>query len=209
MNKLIKICTSFVLLIAISTMSTLNSDALTVDLSKEQKIAYYKQYEEIVSEINSEEPNSTLELGAFEEFTSEEFIEPLKFKEYAIQRSKVQFNLVSDSSTGITPFSVANVSKQKSVTSKDSNTKIAVNGSFNTQYSSIHKRQLFTGVHSITTKVSKGIWTKSNSAGYSARQLDGGRTYEITVSGTITINNISSAHHILLEFHCNTDGSFS
>lgn len=209
MYKTIKIITSLVLLLTIFTLGNLKSDASSVDLSKEQKIDYYKQYEEIVNEINSQEPNSTLELGSFEGFTSEDFIEPSKFKEYAIQRSNVQFTLISDSNAGITPFSVTYASKQKSVKSNDLNITVTINGSFHTQYSSIHKRQLFNGVQSITTNISKGTWTKSTSDGYSARLLDGGRTYEIIVSGKITINNISSSHHISLEFYCNTNGSVS
>ncbi|MEB7772103.1 hypothetical protein [Kurthia gibsonii] len=203
MNKFKKMVTLLALFIAIFALGNLIASASTTELSKEQKLKYYKQYEEIVSEINSGNPNSSLELGPFADFNSEDFIKPSEFKKYAIERSNIEFNIVSDSNTSITPFSI------KTVKSNGASVAVTINGFFNTQYSDVHKRQMFSGINSITTKTSKGKWTKSTSSGYSARLLDGGRTYEITVSGTITINNLSSSHNIVVEFYCNANGSVS
>lgn len=208
MNKLEKMLILSVLFIAIFTLVNLKVSASTTELSKEQKLEYYKQYEEIVSEINSGNPNSSLELGPFADFTSEDFIKPSEFKKYAIERSNIEFNIVSDSNTDITPFSTAYSSKEKTVKSNGTSVGVTINGSFDTQYSNVHKRQI-SGINSITTKTSKGKWTKSTSSGYSARLLDGGRTYEVTVSGKITTNNLSSSHNIVLEFYCNANGSVS
>lgn len=207
MNKLKKMLILSALFIAIFSLVNLKVSASTTELSKEQKLEYYKQYEEIVSKINSGNPNSSLELGPFADFTSEDFIKPSEFKKYAIERSNIEFNIVSDSNTGITPFSTAYSSKEKTVKSNGTSVGVTIKGSFDTQYSNVHKRQMFSGINSITTKTSKGKWTKSTSSGYSARLLDGGRTYEVTVSGKITINNLSSSHNIVVEFYCNANGS--
>lgn len=207
MNRFKKLFILSALLIAIFTLGNLKAFASTSDLSKEQKLEYYKQYEEIVNEINSGNPNSTLELGPFADFTPEDFIKPSEFKKYAIERSNVEFNIVSDSNTGITPFSIAYASKTKTVKSQGSNVSVTIKGSFNTQHSEVHKRQMFSGINYITVTTSTGTWTKSTSSGYSARLIDGGRTYEVTASGKLTINNISSSHHIIVEFYCNVAGS--
>lgn len=209
MNKLKKILILPALFIALFTLGNLKASASTIELSKEQKLEYYKQYEEIVSEINSGTPNSSLELGPFADFNSEDFIEPSEFKKYAIERSNIEFNIVSDSNTGITPFSTAYSSKEKTVKSNGASVVVTINGSFDTQYSEAHKRQMFSSINSITTKTSQGKWTKSTSSGYSSRLIDVGRTYEVTVSGKITINNLSSSHNIVVEFYCNTNGSVS
>ncbi|MED4402051.1 hypothetical protein [Metabacillus fastidiosus] len=62
-----------------------------LELTQEQKEDYYKQYQQIVNEINSREPKSTLELVPFEGFKSEDFIEPAEFKKFAIERSNWEF----------------------------------------------------------------------------------------------------------------------
>ena len=196
MNKLKKILILSALIMAIFTLGNLRGSASTSDLS-----------EEIVNEINSGNPNSILELGPFADFTSEDFIKPSEFKKYAIERPNVEFNIVSDSNTDLTPINIAYASETKTVKSQGSSVAVTIKGSFNTQHSEVHKRKMFNGINYITVTTSTGTWTKSTSSGYSARLIDGGRTYEVTVSGEITINNISSSHHIVMEFYCNPDGS--
>lgn len=196
------------LVITIFTLGSLKVSAANLELTAEQKMNYYQQYEKIVDEINSSEPDSTLELDSFENFDSEDFIEPLEFKKYALERSKMNFNIVSDSNE-ITPFSVVTGTKTKSVKSNGTTVSLSIKGSFNTQYNSASMRQMFSGINSITVKPSKGTWTKSTSSGYSARLIDGGRTYEVTASGKLKLNNLTSSHHAVVEFHCSANGSVS
>ncbi|MGE7624750.1 hypothetical protein ACQKMD_17350 [Viridibacillus sp. NPDC096237] len=205
--KKIKITgTLLVLFIAIFTLGGLKASASTLDLSEGQKLEYYKQYEKIVNEINLGEPNSTLELEPFEKYTSKDFVEPLEFKKYAIERANVMYNIVSD---GITPFSTVSASKSKTVTSNGTSVGLTIKGSFTTNYDSLLKKQMFFGVNSITVTPSKGTWTKSTSSGYSYNLMDMGTTYEITASGTISINNLKSNHNVIVEFYCESDGSVS
>lgn len=121
----------------------------------------------------------------------------------------MSFNIVLDSDSEIAPFSTASATKSKTVESNGADVEVTIKGSFNTQYNSVSQRQLFSGINSITVTPSKGTWTKSTPSGYSALRIDGGRTYEITASGKITINNLTSSHHIIVEFYCNVNGLVS
>ncbi len=59
-----------------------------LDLTQEQKEDYHKQYVEIVKNINnSNEDTNHLEVEPIEEFNSEDWVEPEKFRELAIDRS--------------------------------------------------------------------------------------------------------------------------
>jgi hypothetical protein len=115
-----------------------------------------------------------------------------------------QKNVVKQSGI-ITPLSV--VSKTKSTTIKVGQTyqTLYVTGTFETQYSDVHKRQLFAGVKSITSTASgSGTWTQT---GWNAELIDGGRTYVITVSGKYSYNGATYTISKSVEFYCNADGS--
>lgn len=195
------------LMMTIFAVGSLKTSAATVNLSEQQKKEYYKQYEEIVDEINSGEPNATLELVPFEEFNSEDYLEPSEFEKYAAERADVKFTptLVSKSGSGITPFITVSASKTETVKSNETSA-VIIKGSFNTQYNSSTKRQMFSGINSITSSSSKGIWRQT---GYTPTLIDGGRTYEIIVGGKLTINSLTSMHNITVEFYCNANGSVS
>lgn len=203
MEKLKFVGTLLAFTFVIFAIGSVKSSASTIDLSEAQKLDYYNQYLEIVEQINSEEYNSTLELGPFEGFSNDAFIKPSEFKAYALERANVKFNIVSDSNfnNNITP------TKTKSVTSNGAGETLNIKHSFNTQYSSIALRQLFAGINYITVTPSKGIWAKSTSSGYSARLIDGGRTYEVTASGKLTMDNLSSSHNVVVEFYCTAEGN--
>ena len=60
----------------------------SLDLTQEQKEYYHKQYVEIVKNINNaNEDTNHLEVEPIEEFNSEDWVEPEKFRELAIDRS--------------------------------------------------------------------------------------------------------------------------
>lgn len=80
-----------ILFITIFAFGSLKASAASLDLSEQQKLKYYKQYKEIVEEINSGNPNATLELVPFEEYKSEDYVELSEFKKYATERASVNF----------------------------------------------------------------------------------------------------------------------
>lgn len=61
-----------------------------LDLTKEQKEDYYKQYEEIVRKVNSEY-NEDLELGPLEKFKPEEWVTPEYFEQIATDMATMEF----------------------------------------------------------------------------------------------------------------------
>lgn len=196
--------------LTIFVAGSLKTSASTLDLTNAQKLDLYNQYLEIVAEINGGSPNATLELLPFESFKDEDFIEPSEFEEYAIERSNVKFDVVTEAANPegeISPMSTVYNTTSAKVTSNGSDVTLTINGSFITNYSTVNLRQLFGGINYINVSPNKGSWTKATSTGYSAKLADGGRTYFVTVSGTVTINTLKSNHNIELEYFCNTDGS--
>ncbi|WP_297989467.1 hypothetical protein [Anoxybacillus sp.] len=75
------------------------------------------------------------------------------------------------------------------------------NVKFDSEAVAIHKRQLFSGVKSISSKASgSGTWTQT---GYNAELIDGGRTYVITVSGKYSYHGATYTISTSIEFYCN------
>ena len=63
-----------------------------LELTQEQKEDYYKQYVEIVEEVNAEGNGAYyLEVEPFDEFKEEDWIEPEEFRQIAIDRTQLEF----------------------------------------------------------------------------------------------------------------------
>ncbi|SES35830.1 hypothetical protein SAMN05518872_108254 [Psychrobacillus sp. OK032] len=62
-----------------------------LDLTQEQKEDYHKQYVEIVKEINAKEGTNHLEVNPIDEFKSEDWVEPEKFRQIAEDRATWEF----------------------------------------------------------------------------------------------------------------------
>lgn len=62
-----------------------------LELTKEQKEDYYKQYVEIVEEVMREYPDTTMEVVPFDEFKEEDWVEPEEFRQIAIDRTQLEF----------------------------------------------------------------------------------------------------------------------
>lgn len=201
-TKIFSIITT--LIITLFAFGSLKASAASLDLSEQQKQEYYKQYKEIVEEINSGNPNATLELVPFEEYKSEDYVEPSEFEKYATERASVNFVNISESR--IQPRSTAYGTKTKDVSSNGAKVTITVKGSFETQYESYYQRQMFTRINSITSSASKGSWSQT---GYTPSLIDGGRTYSIIVGGKLTINGLISSHNVTVPFYCDSKGSIS
>ncbi|MCG3086075.1 MULTISPECIES: hypothetical protein [Anoxybacillus] len=111
----------------------------------------------------------------------------------------------SKESGTITPQSIASKTKTTTIQVGQTVQTLYVTGTFKTQYSDVHKRQLFSGVKSISSKASgSGTWTQT---GYSVELIDSGRTYVITVSGKYSYNGATYTISTSIEFYCNANGS--
>jgi hypothetical protein len=105
----------------------------------------------------------------------------------------------------ITPQSIASKTKTTTIQVGQTVQTLYVTGTFETQYSDVHKRQLFSGVKSISSKAfGSGTWTQT---GYNAELIDGGRTYVITVSGKYSYNGATYTISTSIEFYCNANHS--
>jgi hypothetical protein len=193
--------------------------APTNQIAEEQKEALYNQYVQIIKEVVEEHPGVLMELVPFEEFTQDGWVKPEEFRKLAIERANAKFvvdvepQAVSMDITPLndgefTPQSTVSATKKASITTGGLSRDISITGTFTTQYSSTLKRQVFSGISSLTSSGGTNTekWTES---GKSSRLIDGGRTYSTIVSGGYTINNLTSYHHINVDFHCNANGGVS
>ncbi|MBR8661109.1 MULTISPECIES: hypothetical protein [Bacillales] len=182
--------------------------AYSSELTQKQKEAYHKQYVEIVKEVNAEYPNANLEVVPLHKFSEEDWVEPDEFRKLAIARANPTVTITESVPAEGPSLGVQAVSKTKSATIDANGTAvtISITGSFETEYNPYANRQVFAGINSITSKASKGTWTQT---GYVPRLIDGGRTYEITVGGKLTLNGITSNHNITVEFYCSATGGVS
>ncbi|OEH93838.1 hypothetical protein [Bacillus solimangrovi] len=169
------------------------ASATSIELTHEQKEAYYKQYENIIEKVKEEYPEAILKVVSFNDFAEEDWIEPEKFEQFAIDRAKLTF----DKEQEPTPFFGGSTSKMKSKSSNVNSVSSTVNiaGSFNTQLDKVNDRQSFAGINDISSKATSGIWTQT---GYSASLNDSARTYVIDVAGIYTSNGIVSSHNLLV-----------
>ncbi|MBS4203440.1 hypothetical protein [Lederbergia citrea] len=62
-----------------------------LELTQEQKEEYHKQYVEIVEKINAEEGTIQLEVVPIDEFKTEDWVEPEKFRQLAVDRAHSEF----------------------------------------------------------------------------------------------------------------------
>jgi cell division protein FtsB len=184
------------------------ASAYSSELTQKQKEAYHKQYVEIVKEVNAKYPNANLEVVPLNKFSEEDWVEPEAFRKLAIARANATVTITESAPAEGPSLGAQAVSKTKSATIDANGTSVAIyiTGSFETEYDPSADRQLFAGINSITSKSSKGTWTQT---GYDPSLIDGGRTYEITVGGKLTLNGITSYHNVTVEFYCSATGGIS
>lgn len=195
--------------------ATQNVDGVSVEkanlgqgkLTKKQKEAYYKQYVEIIKEVVAGHPGVEMEVVPFDQYAETDWITPEEFRKLAIDRANLKFgDFRASSSSG--PVTLATISKTKSVDfdAKGVAVSLSITGSFETGYNSSLRRQVFTGINSVTSRASSGSWTQT---GYTPSRIDGGRTYAIYVGGKYVLNSISSTHNLYVEFYCDEKGGIS
>ncbi|GGG57797.1 hypothetical protein [Paenibacillus radicis (ex Gao et al. 2016)] len=174
-------------------------------LSHEEKLELYETFENIVNEINNNEPQSTLGIFPFEEFPFEKFSSVSEFREFAIARSGVNFNLVPDDQGGIRPRSIGSATKSRTVDSNGVSVTLTVFGAFYTSLNTNSGRQVFTGqIASMSTTSSLGSFIET---GWTTSYTD--TTFNVTSSGKIKYNGLESSHHIQVTFNCSATGVVS
>ncbi|MBK3497082.1 hypothetical protein JFL43_20045 [Viridibacillus sp. YIM B01967] len=208
LRKIVSSVFSAVMIFGIFQMSS--ASAASADLTQQQKEEYYKQYVDIIKEVNSEQPDADLEVVSFNEIT--DWVNPDEFKGIAIERANMQFvddvdNVLEPTkpTKGLTAFASGTVSatKSKGFNAKGTSVTLSVTGNFHTQYFELYKRQLFSGIKSVSSSTNRGTWTQS---GYEFMSMDMGTTYAVTTSGILVLNDIKSTHHVSIEFYCTANG---
>jgi len=171
-------------------------------LTQQQKNQYYEQYAIILKTINKKYQNAELELIEQKDFKENDWVTPKRFQKLVDQRVQVEFGSTFD-------FSEKEAfSKSKSIHAKGTSVAISITGTFDTALREEAGRQVFDTVTSMTSKPSssKGTWTQ---LGYTTTLMDGGRAYDVTVSGEFIQHGISSKHNIPLEFYCSAEGAIN
>lgn len=65
-----------------------------LELTQNQKAAYYKRYATIIEDINLEVPDADLELVPFEEFKSDEWVTLDNFRQIAMDMATTEWKMV-------------------------------------------------------------------------------------------------------------------
>ena len=120
-----------------------------------------------------------------------------------------EWDIRCDISNAPEMFSTASKTKTAKVEANDKSFEIAVTGTFTTQYNSTTQRQHFQSVDSITSKISSGSasWTQT---GYDEQSLDAARTVAIHVSGTLKVAQATFRNKLAyVEFYCSDKGKVS
>lgn len=201
LGKFITSLLTAVMIFGLFQMSSVSADS--IKLTQKQKEKYYKQYAKIVKEVNANHPGAEMDVVPFNEVT--DWVKPEEFKQIAIERANIEFVDVQEKINSFTPYTAGTVSKTKSkaFSAKGTTVTLSVKGAFYTEYYDLYKRQLFSGIKSISSSTNKGTWKQS---GYTYESLDMGTTYNVTTSGKLVLNNISSTHHVSIEYYCTATG---
>ena len=168
-------------------------------LNDETKRVYYAQYVKIAEEV-SQQSGIDIIVNPVQEFAEEDWKTPEDFRDLITEIA--EWDIRCDAS---------NVSKTKTakVDVNGKSVEIAVTGTFTTQYNSTTQRQHFQSVDSITSKISSGSasWTQT---GYEGQSLDAARTIAIYVSGTLKVAQATFRNKLAyVEFYCSDKGEVS
>lgn len=168
-------------------------------LNDDTKRVYYAQYVKIVKEV-SQQSGIDIIVNPVQEFAEEDWKTPEDFRDLITEIA--EWDIRCDAS---------NVSKTKTakVDADGKSFEIAVTGTFTKQYNSTTQRQHFQSVDSITSKISSGSasWTQT---GYDEQSLDAARTVAIYVSGTLKVAQATFRNKLAyVEFYCSDKGEVS
>lgn len=204
LKKLLSTALATVIMIAATT----SAFAVSYEnlLNDETKQAYYAQYVKIAEEV-SKQSGIDIVVNPMQEFAEEDWKTPEAFRDFITKIA--EWDIQCDASNAPEMFSTASKTKTAKVEADGKPFEIAVTGTFTTQYNSTTQRQHFQSVDSITSKISSGAasWTQT---GYDERSLDAARTVAIHVSGTLKVAQVTFRNKLAyVEFYCSDKGKIS
>lgn len=203
-SKLLKKVVSLAMVASLCMGLMVSASAAPSELDDETKATYYAEYLKIAAEVNKE-MDAYISVNPMDEFAEEDWMTPEEFREFVEAIAGWKIVCTSDATNARS----VSATKTCSVTADSRTYTIAVTGTFSTKYSETYKRQAFSGINSITSEISgsTGTWTQT---GYESSLVDAGRTYCITVSGTLKIAGATFSNKLAyVEFVCSSVGAVS
>lgn len=184
-----------------------SASAATLTLDEETKEEYYLEYIEIAKEV-SKESELDISVLPIDEFQEEDWRAPQEFRDFITEVAYWHLTC-TDSGDDTLTRSTASATKSTTVTADGRSYTLSITGSFKTDLNTSFGQQRFSGINSITSKLtgSTGTWTQT---GYESQSMDAARTYGITVSGKLTIAGAVFSNKLAyVEFYCNGQGVVS
>jgi hypothetical protein len=203
LRKITALIVSLVLALGIVTVPATFAETINTN----DRTALYNEYVNIVEAV-AEETDILIEILPMDEFTEDDWISTDEFEKRvrSIANAKIT---VENGESGISVLSAVGASKTVTISTEGgASAKIQINGSFNTQYLESAKRQFFSGINSITSSKISGSGTWSQ-IGYEYTVIDGGRTYNVIVSGNYTVSGVKYTKLLSVEFYCSAVGRAS
>lgn len=184
-----------------------SASAATLTLDEETKEEYYLEYIEIAKEV-SKEAELDISVLPIDEFQEEDWRAPQEFRDFITEVAYWHLTCTDGGDDTLTR-STASATKSTTVTADGRSYTLSITGSFKTDLNTSFGQQRFSGINSITSKLtgSTGTWTQT---GYESQSMDAARTYGITVSGKLTIAGAVFSNKLAyVEFYCNGQGVVS
>ncbi len=184
-----------------------SASAATLTLDEETKEEYYLEYIEIAKEV-SKEAELDISVLPIDEFQEEDWRAPQEFRDFITEVAYWHLTCTDGGNDTLTR-STASATKSTTVTADGRSYTLSITGSFKTDLNTSFGQQRFSGINSISSKLtgSTGTWTQT---GYESQSMDAARTYGITVSGKLTIAGAVFSNKLAyVEFYCNGQGVVS
>lgn len=184
-----------------------SASAATLTLDEETKEEYYLEYIEIAKEV-SKEAELDISVLPIDEFQEEDWRAPQEFRDFITEVAYWHLTCTDGGDDTLTR-STASATKSTTVTADGRSYTLSITGSFKTDLNTSFGQQRFSGINSISSKLtgSTGTWTQT---GYESQSMDAARTYGITVSGKLTIAGAVFSNKLAyVEFYCNGQGVVS
>ena len=171
--------------------------------SSQDRIELYKQYTDLTKEV-SESTGVDMVILPSNRFSDDDWVSTDEFKKLLLDAVETPVTELIDNDSVIYPrTSSVTITKNATTTAADNSTlEIAMTANVNVSYSEILQRMMFAGINGVNSAKASGhgIWTHN---GYGFNVLDGGRTYEITISGKSSVAGSSFEEKFAsVEFYC-------
>ena len=184
-----------------------SASAATLTLDEETKEEYYLEYIEIAKEV-SKEAELDISVLPIDEFQEEDWRTPQEFRDFITEVAYWHLTCTDNGDNTLTR-STASATKSTTVIADGRSYTLSITGSFKTDLNTSFGQQRFSGINSITSKLtgSTGTWMQT---GYESQSMDAARTYGITISGKLTIAGAVFSNKLAyVEFYCNGQGVVS